>query len=127
MSEVLIEIVKNAPQWIVAVVLLIALGVLQIHASQDRAGYRREIDALTRRHSEELDASARRHSEENARVSIAHDEELTELRTEVRELRQKVDVLERALDDERRLRRQAEDAAAFALRRATEPPAGPRT
>lgn len=60
--------------------------------------------------------SERRHEAEIARVNAAHDAELEELRRDVAELRGLVDDLNRRLDEERELRRAAQDEAAAALR-----------
>jgi TolA-binding protein len=107
LSAVIAAIIEAAPQWIVAVVLLVALTVLQRHAAQDRTAYRLELDSMGKRHAEEIE-----------RINTDHDSELTELRSDIRELRVKVDELQRELDTERRLRRQAEDIAAQASRTA---------
>jgi chromosome segregation ATPase len=60
----------------------------------------------------------RRNTAELKRVNDAHDEEIGELKRDIAELRSKVDDLERRLDEERELRRAAEDRAAAAVRRA---------
>lgn len=57
-----------------------------------------------------------RHSAEMKRITSAHDEELAEIRADVKELREKNDELERALDKERQERRRVEDELA-AVRR----------
>ena len=62
---------------------------------------------LLKRESE----ASRRHSEEMTRVQKSHDDELAELRAEIKSLRQQVDELQKRLDDERELRRAAEDSA----------------
>lgn len=59
----------------------------------------------------------KRHSDEIARVNTAHDAELEELRRDIAELRGLVDDLNKRLDEERDLRRKAQDDAAAALRR----------
>ncbi len=60
----------------------------------------------------------RRNTAELTRVNAAHDEEMAELKADLAELRSKVDTLEERLDEERALRRAAEDRAAAAERRA---------
>lgn len=57
-----------------------------------------------------------RHSAEIARINKAHDEELAELREDVKQLRSQVDQGHADLDAERKLRRQVEDELAQARR-----------
>lgn len=58
----------------------------------------------------------KRHSDEITRVNAAHDAELEELRKDIAELRRQVDDLNKRLDEERELRRRAQDEAAEAIR-----------
>lgn len=58
-----------------------------------------------------------RHAAEIARINRAHDEELAELREDVRHLRAQVDQLNADLDAERSRRREIEDELASARRR----------
>lgn len=60
----------------------------------------------------------RRHAAELKRVDDARDEEIAELKGDLAALREKVEMLERRVDEERALRRAAEDRAAEAERRA---------
>jgi TolA-binding protein len=60
----------------------------------------------------------RRNTAELKRVNDTHDEEIAELKRDIADLRSKVDELEGRLDEERALRRKAEDRAAAAERRA---------
>lgn len=60
----------------------------------------------------------RRNTAELKRVNDAHDEEIAELKGDLAALREKVDALEKRVDEERELRRAAEDRAAAAERRA---------
>ncbi|MFI6308501.1 hypothetical protein ACIBCH_41965 [Amycolatopsis thailandensis] len=60
----------------------------------------------------------RRNTAELTRVNTAHDQEIAELKAALAELRSKVDKLEKKVDEERGLRRAAEDRAAAAERRA---------
>lgn len=57
-----------------------------------------------------------RFTAEYARINAAHDEELAELREEIRALRERIEELQLKLDIEREERRKAEDAAAEARR-----------
>jgi outer membrane murein-binding lipoprotein Lpp len=60
----------------------------------------------------------RRSTAELKRVNETHDEEIAELKSDLAALRTKVDELEARVDEERELRRAAEDRAAAAERRA---------
>jgi Skp family chaperone for outer membrane proteins len=57
-----------------------------------------------------------RHGAELRRINEAHDAELTEMRADIKELREAQDKLNRDLDAERALRRQIEDELAVARR-----------
>lgn len=59
----------------------------------------------------------KRHSVEITRVNAAHDAELEELRKDIAEFRERLDDLNRRLDEERELRRKAQDDAAAAIRK----------
>lgn len=52
-----------------------------------------------------------RHSAELERVNKAHDDELGELRADLKELRERVDQLTKIIEDERKLRYLAEEEA----------------
>lgn len=52
-----------------------------------------------------------RHSAELERVNKAHDEELNELRADIKELREQVDILLKAAEEERKRRYDAEEEA----------------
>lgn len=67
--------------------------------------------------SEETGLVRSAYAAEIKRLNEAHDAELAELRRDIAELREGVDRLNARLDQERELRRQAEDKAAEALRR----------
>jgi TolA-binding protein len=65
---------------------------------QDRTDYRAQLAEQSTRHAEEL-----------RRINGDHDAELAELRTEIKNLRERIDELNRLLDQERAQRRAAED------------------
>ncbi|GAA1970142.1 hypothetical protein [Amycolatopsis minnesotensis] len=65
-----------------------------------------------------LVTSDRRYTAELSRLNRAHDEEIAELKADLAELRDAVDQLHARVDEERELRRAAEDRAAAAKRRA---------
>lgn len=58
-----------------------------------------------------------RHGAELARINAAHDAELTEMRTDVKQLRTEIDRLNEDLDTERARRRRLEDDLDVARRR----------
>lgn len=116
MSELLKGILDAAPQLAVAVLLLVIVIVVHRHASQDRESYRRELAVVTDRYSDEIRKLQEAHDAELRRVHSNHNLEIAELKADIVELRSSLDSLGRQLDDERRLRRQAEDVAAQALR-----------
>jgi cell division protein FtsB len=66
---------------------------------------------------EELNRVRVNYSTEIARLNRQHDAELAELKRDITELREGVDKLNARVDEERELRRRAEDHAAEALRR----------
>lgn len=109
MDAVLTSLIGAAPQLGVAGVLLALLGLVIKWGAQERTDNRAEIQNTTARYAGEL-----------ARINSAHDAELAELRTEIAGLRHQLDELNRKLDDERALRRLAEDRA----RPATDPAMG---
>jgi hypothetical protein len=86
-DAVLTTLIGAAPQLGGAGVLLLIIGLLLRRESQDRADYRTEL----------------------TRLSAAHDQELVELRAEIKGLREQVDELNSRLDQERAKRRAAED------------------
>jgi TolA-binding protein len=104
-ESLLPALLEAAPQLAAAVLLLLILGVVLKASAQDRADYR-----------EQLKAAATLHAEEVKRINSDHDAELAELRSDIKELREKVDDLQSELDLEREARRKAEDLAAEALR-----------
>jgi Skp family chaperone for outer membrane proteins len=57
-----------------------------------------------------------RHAAELKRINELHDAELVEMRSDIKELRESLDGVNRALDDERGRRRQIEDDLAVARR-----------
>lgn len=88
MDAVLTTLIGAAPQLGVAGVLLTLLALLMRRESQDRADYRTEL----------------------TRINGSHDEELSELRAEIKGLREQLDELNQKLDEERARRRAAEDS-----------------
>ncbi len=89
MDAVLTAIVQRLPELSVGSVGMVLL-VLLIRRESSTEG----------RHTAELD-----------RVNAAHDAELVEKNAEIRELRARVSQLDAQLDEERKRRRKAEDAA----------------
>jgi Skp family chaperone for outer membrane proteins len=61
-------------------------------------------------------ATEQRHAAELRRINEAHDAELTEMRADIKELREAQNQLNRDLDAERARRRQSEDELAQARR-----------
>jgi Skp family chaperone for outer membrane proteins len=57
-----------------------------------------------------------RHAAELRRINDLHDAELIEMRADIKELRESLDGVNRALDEERARRRQIEDELAVARR-----------
>lgn len=57
-----------------------------------------------------------RHAAELKRINEAHDAELSEMRADIKDLRDSLDGVNRALDEERARRRQIEDELAVARR-----------
>ncbi|MER7014571.1 hypothetical protein ABT324_24365 [Saccharopolyspora sp. NPDC000359] len=96
------------PQAGVGGVLVVLLVWVMRNAASDRGDYRTALADAEQRHAAEL-----------ARVNAARDDEVAELRDQIDELRARVDLLAAQLDDERRRRWEAEDAAAKARRGAT--------
>jgi predicted nucleic acid-binding Zn-ribbon protein len=86
-DAVLTTLIGAAPQLGGAGVLLLIIGLLLRREAQDRADYRAEL----------------------ARLNAAHDDELHELRVEIKGLREQVAELHTKLDAERERRRAAED------------------
>lgn len=99
MDAVLTSLIGAAPQLGVGGVLLTLLALSMRRESQDRADYRAQVAELDTRHAAEL-----------KRVNDAHDAELAELHAEIKALREKRDLLNQRLDDERAKRREAEDS-----------------
>lgn len=99
MDAVITTLIGAAPQLGVGGILLTLLALLMRRESQDRADYRTQIAELATRHADEL-----------KRINVSHDEELAELRTEIKQLRAEIHELNQKLDDERALRRAAEDS-----------------
>ncbi|RKT85594.1 hypothetical protein SAMN05421805_1185 [Saccharopolyspora antimicrobica] len=93
------------PQAGVGGVLVALLVWVMRTAATDRGDYRTALADAEQRHAAEL-----------ARVGAARDDEVAELRDQIDELRARVDQLATQLDDERRRRWAAEDAAANARR-----------
>lgn len=98
MDAVLTTLIGAAPQLGVGGILLALLGLLMRRETQDRADYRAQITELSARHADEL-----------KRINAAHDEELAELRAEIKGLRAEINELNQRLDQERARRRAAED------------------
>lgn len=94
-----------APQAGIGGVLLALLFYVMRHASSDRTDYRQALADAETRHAAELD-----------RINTAHDAELTELRERLDAQERRTDELTQKLDEERRARWHAEDAAAQARR-----------
>jgi Skp family chaperone for outer membrane proteins len=61
-------------------------------------------------------STEQRHTAELKRINELHDAELTEMRADIKDLREQVDRVHHALDEERALRRQIEDQLAAARR-----------
>lgn len=99
MDAVLTTLIGAAPQLGVGGILLTLLALLMRRESQDRADYRTQIAELSSRHADEL-----------RRINESHDAELAELRVEIKGLRVQLDEVNRKLDEERGLRRAAEDS-----------------
>lgn len=116
MTDLLKAVLDAAPQLAVAVLLLVIVWVIHRNASNDRKSYTDELAAITRRYTDELATLRDLHDTELRRVHASYALEIAELKADVTELRSNLDSLGRQLDDERRLRRQAEDTAAQALR-----------
>ncbi|MER7078126.1 MULTISPECIES: hypothetical protein [Bacteria] len=93
------------PQAGVGGVLVVLLVWVMRAAATDRGDYRTALADAEKRHAVELE-----------RINTTHDDEVAELRDQLAELRARVDQLATQLDDERRRRWAAEDAAAKALR-----------
>jgi len=98
-DAVVTTLIQAAPQLGVGGVLLTLLALLMRRESQDRADYRTQVAELATRHADEL-----------KRINESHDEELHELRAEIKGLREQIDLLNAKLDDERARRRAAEDS-----------------
>lgn len=94
MDAVLTAVVQSLPQ------VGVASGLLFV------------VVLLLRRES----ATEERHTAELRRINDAHDAELAEMRADIKELREKQDQLNAALDEERARRRQIEDELAAARR-----------
>jgi septal ring factor EnvC (AmiA/AmiB activator) len=109
-DAVLTTLIGAAPQLGVGGILLTLLALLMRRESQDRADHRTQIAEMSARHSEELKQLTTRHAEELKRINTDHDVELAELRTEIKGLRDQLDEVNRKLDEERALRRAAEDS-----------------
>lgn len=88
MDQIVTTLIGAAPQLGVGGVLVVLIGILIRREAQD----------------------ATRHSEELKRINVSHDEELAELRNEIRDLRAEVRSLNQKLDQERDRRRRAEDS-----------------
>lgn len=107
MEAVTSSLVAAAPQLGVGGILLSLLVYVLRNWSTDRTDYRQGL----------ADAQAR-YAAELHRINTSHDAEMAELRKDIAELRVRVDSLNDMLDQERGLRRAAEDKAAEAQRRA---------
>lgn len=100
MDQIVTTLIGAAPQLGVGGVLVILIGILIRREAQD----------------------ATRHAEELKRINVSHDEELAELRQEIRDLRGEVRTLNQKLDEERDRRRRAEDSTSQLGRHRGEPP-----
>lgn len=95
MDAILPALISALPQLGGAGLALFILIIVLRSSATDRADYRTQLKAQSERHNEELD----------------------ELKEDIKDLRKQVDDLNAALDLEREQRRKAEDTAAEALRR----------
>lgn len=84
--------------------------------AKTRAAHQAELDALSARHGKELELKGERLAAENAREAAQHISDMTDLRGEREKDRKRIEELELTVDLERAARRDAEDAAARALR-----------
>ncbi|MGW1679399.1 hypothetical protein [Saccharopolyspora sp. NPDC002376] len=96
-----------APQAGIGGVLLAFLAYFMRHATTDRTDYRTALADAEARHATELE-----------RIRTAHDAEVAELRERLDAQEKRTDELAHKLDEERRARWHAEDAAATARREA---------
>jgi Skp family chaperone for outer membrane proteins len=95
LDAILPALISALPQLGGAGLALFILIIVLRSAATDRADYRTQLKEQSKRHNDELD----------------------ELKEDIKDLRKQVDDLNAALDLEREQRRRAEDMAAEALRR----------
>lgn len=96
-----------APQAGIGGLLLVLLVLAWRNHATERGDYRTSLDAAETRHRSELE-----------RVNTAHDQEIAELRERLDTAEARIAELSTLLDEERRKRWHAEDAAAQARREA---------
>lgn len=95
------------------VVVLIALIVhLSRQSSGDRDTYQARLVELRKEHREEIKQINEHHEGQVKRLISQHDGDISDLRSEVQGLRNEMADVRRQLEDERRARWRAEDAAA---------------
>ncbi|MFC5992961.1 hypothetical protein ACFQE5_01900 [Pseudonocardia hispaniensis] len=111
MDAVVTAIIGAAPQLGGAGILLILFGMALRREAQDRTDYRTQLTAITERHAAEL-----------SRINQAHDDELAQLKADIKELRRQLAEVNAALDAERDRRRRAEDTAMYQRRPEDDPP-----
>jgi hypothetical protein len=104
------------PQLGIGGTLAFVIGLLVKLLIDERTRHTAELDAISKRHADELQRKGDRLAAENEREQAQHIADLTDLRAELRDARKRIDELELTVDIERAARRDAEDAAARALR-----------
>lgn len=109
MDAVLTSLIGAAPQLGVGSGLVVFFVLLVRSQVQDRADHRAQMAEERAGHATELRDITGRHDAELARINADHDAELGELRKEIRGLRNQLAEVNRKLDEERALRRRAED------------------
>jgi len=97
-DAVLATLVGALPQLGAGGGVIVFFWLLIRWSGQDRTDYRAQLTEQSARHADEL-----------RRINGDHDAELAELRTEIRNLRERIDHLNTLLDQERAARRAAED------------------
>lgn len=116
MDSILQGLGGSLPQLGVGGILTFVVGLLVKLLVDERGRHTAELDAQSARHAAELTAKGERLAAENAREQAQHIADLADLRAELRDARKRIDELDLTVDIERAARREAEDAAARALR-----------
>lgn len=112
MEELLPDLPALAPGLGVLGLLGWLLVRVMRQSSSDRSTYQTDLAALRKYHSEALAAQATRHDGQIAELRQHQGEQMADLRGQVRVLREELAELRTELDQQRRARWRAEDAAA---------------